>query len=102
MPWYYSSQRAVGLWSRARTGNAVGLSRRAWVGGTTRMGNKKMSHFAATFVVWGVGMLVAGCGGSNHAGTPSTMTVASLIPGPVVEHKLESLLLPPAQISPLM
>ena len=102
MPWYYSSQRAVGLWSRARTGNAVGLSRRAWVGVTTRMGNKQMRHFAATFVVWGVGMLVAGCGGSNHAGTTSTTTVTSLIPRPVVERELESLLLTPAQINPLM
>ena len=102
MPWYYSSLRAVGLWSRARTGNAVGLSRRARVGVTTGMGNKQMRHFAATFVVSGIGMLVAGCGGSNHAGTNSTTTVTSLIPRPVVERELESLLLTPAQINPLM
>jgi PknH-like extracellular domain len=102
MPWYYSSQRAVGLWSRARTGNAVRLSCRAQVGVTTGMGNKQMRHFAATSVVAGVGMLVAGCGGSNQAGTNSTTTVTSLIPRPVVERELESLLLTPAQINPLM
>jgi PknH-like extracellular domain len=102
MPWYYLSQCAVGLWSRARTGNAVGLLRRAQVGVTTGMGNKQMRHFAATFVVAGVGMLVAGCGGSNKAGTNSTTTVTSLIPRPVVERELESLLLTPAQINPLM
>ena len=61
-----------------------------------------MRHFAATFVVSGVGMLVAGCGGSNHAGPTSTTTVTSLIPRPVVERELESLLLTPAQINPLM
>ena len=61
-----------------------------------------MRHFAATFVVAGVGMLVAGCGGSNQAGTNSTTTVTSLIPRPVVERELESLLLTPAQINPLM
>ena len=102
MTWYYSSQRAVGLCSRARTGNAVGLSRRARVEVTTGMGNRQMRHFAATFVVSGVGMLVAGCGGSNHAGPTSTTTVTSLIPRPVVERELESLLLTPAQINPLM
>ena len=61
-----------------------------------------MRHFAATFVVAGVGMLVAGCGGSNHAGTNSATTVTSLIPRPVVERELESLLLTPSQINPLM
>jgi hypothetical protein len=66
------------------------------------MGNKQMRHFAATFVVGAVGMLVAGCGGSNHAGTNSTTTVTSLIPRPVVERELESLLLTPAQINPLV
>jgi PknH-like extracellular domain len=66
------------------------------------MGNTQMRHFAATLVVGGVGMLVAGCGGSNHAGTNSTTTVTSLIPRPVVERELESLLLTPAQINPLM
>jgi hypothetical protein len=66
------------------------------------MGNRQMRHFAATLVVSGVGMLVAGCGGSNHAGPTSTTTVTSLIPRPVVERELESLLLTPAQINPLM
>jgi len=66
------------------------------------MGNKQMRHFAATLVVVGVVMLVAGCGGSNQAGTNSTTTVTSLIPRPVVERELESLLLTPAQINPLM
>jgi PknH-like extracellular domain len=66
------------------------------------MGNKHMRNFAATFVVAGVGMLVAACGGSNRAGTNSTTTVTSLIPRPVVERELESLLLTPAQINPLM
>jgi hypothetical protein len=102
MSWYYLSQRAVGLWPGARSGNAVGLSRRDQVGVTTGMGNTQMRHFAATLVVVGVGMLVAGCGGSNQAGTTSTTTVTSLIPRPVVERELESLLLTPAQINPLM
>jgi hypothetical protein len=66
------------------------------------MGNRQMRHFAATFVVSAVGMLVVGCGGSNHAGPTSTTTVTSLIPRPVVERELESLLLTPAQINPLM
>jgi hypothetical protein len=66
------------------------------------MGNKQMRHFAGTFVVASVGMLVAGCGGSKQAGTNSTTTVTSLIPRPVVERELESLLLTPAQINPLM
>jgi hypothetical protein len=66
------------------------------------MGNRQMRHFAATLVVVGGWMLVAGCGGSNHAGTTSTTTVTSLIPRPVVERELESLLLTPAQINPLM
>jgi hypothetical protein len=61
-----------------------------------------MRHFAATFVVGGIGILVAGCGGSNHAGTNSTTTVTSLIPRPVVERELESLLLTTAQINPLV
>src|SRR3984957_17874671 len=102
MSWYYLSQRAVGLWSGARSGNAVALSRRAQVGVTTGMGKKQMRHFAATYVAAGVGMLVAGGGGSNQAGTNSTTTVTSLIPRPVVERELETLLLTPAQINPLM
>src|SRR5271156_5945454 len=102
MSWYYSSQRAVGLWSGARSGNAVVLSHRARIGATTGMGNNQMRHLAATFVVVGVGMLVAGGGGSNQAGTNSTTTVTSLIPRPAVERELESFLLTPAQINPLM
>ena len=102
MRWYYLSQRAVRLWSGARTGNAVVLSRRAQGGVTTGMGNEQMRHFAATCVAAGVGLLVAGCGGSNQAGTHSTTTVTSLIPRPVVERELESLLLTPAQINPLV
>jgi hypothetical protein len=102
MPWYDWSQRAVGSLSRARTGNAAGLSRRAQVGVTTGMGNKQMRHLAATFVVACVGVIVTGCSGSNQAGSNSTTTVTSLIPRPVVERELESLLLTPAQINPLM
>jgi len=102
MPWYYWSQRAVGLWPGTRIGNAVVLSRRAQVGVTTGMGKKQMRHFAARFVVAGVGMFVAGCGGSNQAHQTSTTTVTSLIPRPVVERELEELLLTPAQVNPLM
>jgi hypothetical protein len=61
-----------------------------------------MRHFTATVIVAGVGMLVAGCGGGNHAGTTATTTITSLIPRPVVERELESMLLTPAQINPLM
>jgi hypothetical protein len=102
MPWYYSSMRAVGSLSRALTGNAVGMSRRARLGLTAGMGHEQMSHFGATLVVAGVGVLVAGCGGGNQAGTTSTTTITSLIPRPVVERELESLMLTPAQINPLM
>ena len=61
-----------------------------------------MRQLAATLAVAGVGILVAGCGGSNQAGTNSTTTVTSLIPRPVVERELDALLLTPAQINPLM
>jgi len=61
-----------------------------------------MRHFAAAFAVAGAGILAAGCGGSNQAGTTSTTTVTSLIPRPVVERELDTLLLTPAQINPLM
>ena len=61
-----------------------------------------MRQLAATLAVAGVGILVAGCGGSNQAGTNSTTTVTSLIPRPVVERELDTLLLTPAQINPLM
>lgn len=65
------------------------------------MGTEQMRHLAATFGVAGVGVLVAGCGGSEHASQTST-TITSLIPRPVVERELESLLLTPAQVNPLM
>ena len=61
-----------------------------------------MRHFTATVIVAGVGMLVAGCGGGKQAGMSATTTVTSLIPRPVVERELESMLLTPAQINPLM
>jgi hypothetical protein len=66
------------------------------------MGNVEMRHFAATFAVAGVGIIVAGCGGGNQASTSSTTTVTSLIPRPVVERELDAMLLSPAQINPLM
>ncbi|MGA8328389.1 MAG: sensor domain-containing protein [Mycobacterium sp.] len=78
MPWYY------------------------WPELTVRDGKEEMRHFAAAFVVAGAGILAAGCGGSNQAGTTSTKTVTSLIPRPVVERELDTLLLTPAQINPLM
>jgi hypothetical protein len=61
-----------------------------------------MRHIAATLAVAGVGIVVAGCGGGNHAPTGSTTTVTSLIPRPVVERELDTLFLSPAQINPLM
>ena len=61
-----------------------------------------MHHFAATVVVAGIGVLVAGCGGSNQANQTSTTTITSLIPRPVVERELDALLLTAAQINPLM
>ena len=61
-----------------------------------------MRHFAVAFAVVGVGIIVAGCGGANQASTTSTTTVTSLIPRPVVERELDTLLLTPAQINPLM
>jgi PknH-like extracellular domain len=66
------------------------------------MGNTQMRHFGATFVVAGVGMLVAGCSGGNRSGPNATTTITSLIPRPVVERELESLMLTPAQVNPLM
>ncbi len=65
-------------------------------------GNEEMRHFAATSVLGGVVVLVAGCGGSNQANQTATTTITSLIPRPVVERELESLLLTPAQVNPLM
>jgi len=65
-------------------------------------GNEEMRHFAATSVVGGVVVLIAGCGGSNQANQTATTTITSLIPRPVVERELESLLLTPAQVNPLM
>jgi hypothetical protein len=62
-----------------------------------------MRHFAATFTVVGICILVAGCGsGGNQASGKSTMTTTSLIPRPVVERELDDLLLNPEQISPVM
>ncbi len=61
-----------------------------------------MRHLAATFVVAVVAVLVVGCGESKQAGHTSTTTITSLIPRPVVERELESLLLTPAQINPLI
>jgi hypothetical protein len=66
------------------------------------MGKQEMEHLAAIFAVAGVGILAAGCGDSNQASTKVTTTVTSLIPRPVVERELDSLLLTPAQINPLM
>lgn len=57
---------------------------------------------AATLAVAGVGLLVAGCGSSNQSNQSTTTTITSLIPRPVVERELESLLLTPAQVNPLM
>lgn len=65
------------------------------------MGKEEMRHFAATAVVAGVAILVSGCGGSQTS-QPSTTSITSLIPRPVVERELESLLLTPAQINPLI
>src|ERR1700733_4396769 len=65
-------------------------------------GNEEMRHFAATSIVGGLVVLVAGCGGSNQAKQTATTTITSLIPRPVVERELESLLLTPAQVNPLM
>ncbi len=61
-----------------------------------------MRHFAAKSVAAGVGVLVAGCGGGNQTNQTATTTITSLIPRPVVERELESLLLTPAQVNPLM
>lgn len=61
-----------------------------------------MRPFTATAVVAGVGVLVAGCGGAKPAGQTSTTAITSLIPRPVVERELGSLLLTPAQINPLI
>jgi hypothetical protein len=62
----------------------------------------RMRQVAAGFGVAGVAILVAGCGGSNQSNQASTTTITSLIPRPVVERELDSLLLTPAQINPLM
>lgn len=63
---------------------------------------KEMRRFVAIFVAASVGVLVAGCGVGNHANQTSTTTVTSLIPRPVVLRELESFLLTPAQVNPLM
>jgi PknH-like protein len=85
---------------RVLTGNAEGCQRdrselrRGW--------EEEMRHFAARSVAAGVGVLVAGCGAGDHTNHTVTTTITSLIPRPVVERELESLLLTPAQINPLM
>ncbi|UMB72223.1 sensor domain-containing protein [Mycobacterium paraterrae] len=61
-----------------------------------------MRQVAAGFGMAGVAILVAGCGGSSQPNPTSTTTITSLIPRPVVERELDSLLLTPAQINPLM
>jgi hypothetical protein len=66
------------------------------------MGTEEMHCLAVSFVIAGAGMLVAGCGGSNQAAHTSTTTVISLIPRPAVERELDSMLLTPAQVNPLM
>jgi PknH-like extracellular domain len=66
------------------------------------MGKQQMERLVAIFAMAGVGILAAGCGGSNQASTKATTTVTSLIPRPVVERELDTLLLTPAQINPLM
>lgn len=60
-----------------------------------------MREVAATFVVAGV-TLVAGCGGGSQPSHTSTTAIPSLIPRPVVERELDSLLLTPAQINPVL
>ena len=61
-----------------------------------------MRRFVTIFVAAGVAILVAGCGDSSHAKQTSTTTITSLIPRPVVLRELESFLLTPAQVNPLM
>ena len=61
-----------------------------------------MRHFVATCGVASLGLLVAGCGGGSQAGQSATTTITSLIPRPVVERELDSMLLSPAQVNPLM
>src|ERR1700678_3044680 len=103
MAWYHGPQCAVGfgIASTDRQRRGV-IALRDRVGTTTGMVTKEMGHFAATFAMAGVSVLVAGCGGGNQAGTNSTTTVTSLIPRPVVERELDAFLLSPAQINPLM
>jgi hypothetical protein len=60
-----------------------------------------MRHRAAAFAMAGICILGAGCGaGSNQA--VKTTTKTSLIPRPVVERELDTLLLAPEQITPVM
>jgi hypothetical protein len=67
------------------------------------MGNEEMRQFvAATCGLAGVGVLVAGCGGGSQTNQTATTTITSLIPRPVVERELDSLLLTPAQVNPLI
>jgi hypothetical protein len=61
-----------------------------------------MRRFVALFFAAGAGVMVAGCGGDQQTHQTSTTTITSLIPRPVVERELESFLLTPAQVNPLM
>jgi hypothetical protein len=61
-----------------------------------------MRNVAAAFAAAGICILVAGCGGNHAAVKPTTTTKTSLIPRPVVERELDTLLLSPEQINPAM
>jgi hypothetical protein len=62
-----------------------------------------MRHLTAALAVTALCILGAGCGtGSNQANVKSTTTKISLIPRPVVERELDTLLLSPQQINPVM
>jgi hypothetical protein len=66
------------------------------------MGMKEMRHSTAAFAVAGLCILSAGCGVSNHVTKPLATPTTSLIPRPVVERELNTLLLSPEQINPVM
>jgi PknH-like protein len=66
------------------------------------MGMKEMRHSTAAFAVAGLCILSAGCGVSNHVAKPLATATTSLIPRPVVERELNTLLLSPEQINPVM
>jgi PknH-like protein len=64
-------------------------------------GDEEMRHLAAAFAVVGICISSAGCGGSTQVARTLT-TTTSLIPRPVVERELNTLLLSPEQINPAM